>query len=68
MVLRWCRQGIALIWKYRSRGRRRSGRQRIALETRQPIRAFGPDVFVAVRKTDMRRSDAAPELDDLKCN
>jgi len=32
-VLRWRRLGIALIWKYRSRGRWRGGRPRIALET-----------------------------------
>jgi hypothetical protein len=36
-VLRWRRHGIALIWKYRSRGRWRGGRPRIALETRQLI-------------------------------
>jgi hypothetical protein len=36
-VLRWRRLGIALIWKYRSRGRWRGGRPRIALETRQLI-------------------------------
>jgi hypothetical protein len=37
-VLRWRRHGIALIWKYRSRGRWRGGRPGIALETRQLIR------------------------------
>jgi hypothetical protein len=37
-VLRWRRHGIASIWKYRSRGRWRGGRPRIALETRQLIR------------------------------
>jgi hypothetical protein len=38
-VLRWRRLGIALIGKYRSRGRWRGGPPRIALETRQLIRA-----------------------------
>ena len=42
-VLRWRRLGIALIWKYRSRGRWRGGRPRIALETRQPFLKFGLD-------------------------
>jgi hypothetical protein len=37
MVLRRRRHGIAVIWKYRSRGRRRGGRPGIALETRQLI-------------------------------
>jgi hypothetical protein len=37
-VLRWRRHGIALICKYRSRGRWRGGRPKIALETRQLIR------------------------------
>ena len=36
-VLRWRRDGITVIWKYRSRGRRRGGRPRIALETRRLI-------------------------------
>ena len=36
-VLRWRRHGIAVIWKYRSRGRRRGGRPRIAVEIRQLI-------------------------------
>src|SRR6516164_4606324 len=36
-VLRWRRHGIALIWKYRSHGRWRGGRPRIAVETRQLI-------------------------------
>jgi putative transposase len=37
-VLRWRRHGIVSIWKYRSRGRWRGGRPRIALETRELIR------------------------------
>jgi hypothetical protein len=37
-VLRWRRHGIALIWKYGSRGPWRGGRPPIALETRQLIR------------------------------
>jgi hypothetical protein len=36
-VLRWRRDDISVIWKYRSRGRRRGGRPRAALETRQLI-------------------------------
>jgi hypothetical protein len=36
-VLRWRRDGITVIWKYRSRGRQRGGRPRIAVETRQLI-------------------------------
>jgi hypothetical protein len=36
-LLRWRRDGITVIWKYRSRGRRRGGRPRIAVETRQLI-------------------------------
>src|SRR5215470_371313 len=34
-VLRWRRQGISMVWKYRSRGRWRGGRPRIAAETPQ---------------------------------
>jgi hypothetical protein len=45
-VLRWRRQGIALIWKYRSRGRWRGGRPRIALETRQLIREMARANFL----------------------
>jgi hypothetical protein len=36
-VLRWRRDGVAVIWKYGLRGRRRGGRPRIAVETRQLI-------------------------------
>ena len=36
-VLRWRRHGISTIWKYRSRGRWRGGRPRIAAETRHLI-------------------------------
>jgi hypothetical protein len=45
-VLRWRRLGIALIWKYRSRGRWRGGRPRIALETRQLIREMARANFL----------------------
>jgi len=45
-VLRWRHLGIALIWKYRSRGRWRGGRPRIALETRQPIREMAQANFL----------------------
>jgi hypothetical protein len=45
-VLRWRRHGIALIWKYRSRGRWRGGRPRIALETRQLIREMARANFL----------------------
>jgi putative transposase len=45
-VLRWRRLGIALIWKYRSRGRRRGGRPRLALETRQLIREMARANFL----------------------
>jgi putative transposase len=45
-VLRWRRHGIALIWKYRSRGRSRGGRPRIALETRQLIREMARANFL----------------------
>jgi len=45
-VLRWRNQGIALIWKYRSRGRWRGGRPRIALETRQLIREMARANFL----------------------
>jgi hypothetical protein len=37
-VLRWRRDGITGFWKYRSRGRWRGGRPRIAVETRKLIR------------------------------
>jgi hypothetical protein len=45
-VLRWRRHGIALIWKYRSRGRWRGGRPRIPLETRQLIREIARANFL----------------------
>ena len=45
-VLRWRRHGIALIWKYRSHGRWRGGRPRIALETRQLIREMARANFL----------------------
>jgi hypothetical protein len=45
-VLRWRRHGITLIWKYRSRGRWRGGRPRIALETRQLIREMARTNFL----------------------
>src|SRR6516164_8407658 len=45
-VLRWHRHGIALIWKYRSRGRWRGGRPRIPLETRQLIREMARANFL----------------------
>jgi hypothetical protein len=45
-VLRWRLHGIALIWKYRSRGRSRGGRPRIALETRQLIREMARANFL----------------------
>jgi hypothetical protein len=45
-VLRWRRHGITLIWKYRSRGRWRGGRPRIALETRQLIREMARANFL----------------------
>jgi hypothetical protein len=45
-VLRWRRHGIALIWKYRSRGRWRGGRPKIALETRQLIREIARANFL----------------------
>jgi hypothetical protein len=45
-VLRWRRLGIALIWKYRCRGRWRGGRPRIALETRQLIREMARANFL----------------------
>jgi len=48
-VLRWRRHGIALIWTYRSRGRWRGGRPRIALETRQLIREPARSIFFEVR-------------------
>jgi hypothetical protein len=45
-VLRWRRHGIALIWKYRSGGRWRGGRPRIAPETRQLIREMARANFL----------------------
>jgi hypothetical protein len=36
-VQRWRRDGITVIWKYRSRGRRRGGRPRISVESRRLI-------------------------------
>jgi hypothetical protein len=45
-VLRWRRHGIAVISKYRSRGRWRGGRLRIAVQTRQLIREMGRANFL----------------------
>jgi hypothetical protein len=36
-ALRWRRDGITVIWKYRSRRRRQGGRPRIAVDTCQLI-------------------------------
>jgi putative transposase len=44
--LRWRRHGIALTWKYRSRGRRRGGRPGIARETRRLIREMAHANFL----------------------
>ena len=52
-VLCWRRDGIAVIWKYRSRGRRRRGRPRIAVETRQ---RDGPGEFSLGCTTYSRRA------------
>jgi len=53
-VLRWHRHGIALIWKYRSHGRWRGGRPRIAVETRQLIREMARANFSLGRATHLR--------------
>jgi len=45
-VLRWRRQGISTVWKYRSRGRWRGGRPRIAAEIRQLIREMARTNFL----------------------
>jgi hypothetical protein len=45
-VLRWRRDGITVILKYRSRGRRRGGRPRIAVETRQLIHEMAQANFL----------------------
>jgi len=45
-VLRWRRDGITVIWKYRSRGRWRGGRPRIAVEIRQLIREMARANFL----------------------
>jgi hypothetical protein len=46
-VLRWCRHGIALIWKYLLGGRWQGGRPRIALESRQLIREMARANFLS---------------------
>jgi hypothetical protein len=45
-VLRWRRDGIAVIWTYRLRGRRWGGRPRIAVETRQLIQEMARANFL----------------------
>ena len=45
-VLRWRRQGLSLIWGYRSRGRWRGGRPRIAREIRDLIAGMARDNFL----------------------
>jgi hypothetical protein len=45
-VLRWRRQGLSLIWGYRSRGRWRGGRPRIAGEIRDLIAGMARDNFL----------------------
>jgi len=45
-VLRWRRQGLSLIWSYRSRGRWRGGRPRIAREIRDLIAGMARDNFL----------------------
>src|SRR5215470_7757036 len=45
-VLGWRRQGISTVWKYRSHGRWRGGRPRIAAETRQLIREMARANFL----------------------
>jgi hypothetical protein len=54
-VLRWRRQGFFLIWRYRSRGRWRGGRPRIAHEIRDLIYPHGPRQFPLGRTPDPRR-------------
>ena len=45
-ILRWRRQGLSLIWRYRSRGRWRGGRPRIAGEIRDLIAQMARENFL----------------------
>ena len=45
-ILRWRRQGLSLIWGYRSRGRWRGGRPRIAREIRGLIAQMARENFL----------------------
>jgi hypothetical protein len=45
-VLRWRRQGLSLIWGYRSHGRWRGGRPRITREIRELIARMARDNFL----------------------
>ena len=45
-VLRWHRPGLSLVWRYRSRGRWRGGRPRIAREIRDLITRMAQDNFL----------------------
>ena len=45
-ILRWRRQGLSLIWGYRSRGRWRGGRPRIAREIRGLIAQIARENFL----------------------